>query len=281
MTPSEKRRFLQQNPREQLITKTDLAKYENAWREIPHVISLGAQKNFRDFAGHIDELWMASDSEFNEEYFRNIVARAIIWKYTERMVSRQPWYQGGYRANVVAYSIAKLATMIRTSAGGRVLDFRAIWGKQGISKAMELQLEQIAEAVFNTIVSEDRLVDNVTEWCKKKLCWERVESIKVPLLSSFVADLVDKAELLTVKKDAKKLQETDNGIAAQAEVVQLGGKYWQQISSWAENKNLLTPDEKKIVSIAARIPNRIPPDFQCPKLLEIRTRMIAEGFGYP
>lgn len=171
--------------------------------------------------------------------------------------------------------------MIRTSAGGRVLDFRAIWGKQGISKAMELQLEQIAEAVFNTIVSEDRPVDNVTEWCKKKLCWERVESIKVPLLSSFVADLVDKAELLTVKKDAKKLQKTDNGIAAQAEVVQLGGKYWQQISNWAEKKNLLTPDEKKIVSIAARIPNRIPPDFQCPKLLEIRSKMITEGFGYP
>jgi len=281
MTPSEKRRFLQQNPREQLITKTDLAKYENSWREIPHVISLGAQKNFRDFAGYIDELWKASDSEFNEEYFKNIVARAIIWKYTERMVSRQPWYQGGYRANVVAYSIAKLAMMIRTSAGGRVLDFRAIWGKQGISKAMELQLEQIAEAVFNTIVSEDRPVDNVTEWCKKKLCWERVESIKVPLLSSFVADLVDKAELMTVKKDAKKLQKTDNGIAAQAEVVQLGGKYWQQISNWAEKKNLLTPDEKKIVSIAARIPNGIPPDFQCPKLLEIRSRMIAEGFGYP
>jgi len=281
MTPSEKRRFLQQNPREQLITKTDLAKYENSWREIPHVISLGAQKNFRDFAGYIDELWKASDSAFNEEYFKNIVARAIIWKYTERMVSRQPWYQGGYRANVVAYSIAKLAMMIRTSAGGRVLDFRAIWGKQGISKAMELQLEQIAEAVFNTIVSEDRPVDNVTEWCKKKLCWERVESIKVPLLSSFVADLVDKAELMTVKKDAKKLQKTDNGIAAQAEVVQLGGKYWQQISNWAEKKNLLTPDEKKIVSIAARIPNGIPPDFQCPKLLEIRSRMIAEGFGYP
>jgi hypothetical protein len=281
MTPSEKRRFLQQNPREQLITKTDLAKYENSWREIPHVISLGAQKNFRDFAGYIDELWKASDSEFNEEYFKNIVARAIIWKYTERMVSKQPWYQGGYRANVVAYSIAKLAMMIRTSAGGRVLDFRAIWGKQGISKAMELQLEQIAEAVFNTIVSEDRPVDNVTEWCKKKLCWERVESIKVPLLSSFGADLVDKAELMTVKKDAKKLQKTDNGIAAQAEVVQLGGKYWQQISNWAEKKNLLTPDEKKIVSIAARIPNGIPPDFQCPKLLEIRSRMIAEGFGYP
>jgi len=278
MTASEKRRFLQQNPRDQLITKTDLAKYENAWREIPHVISLGAQKNFRNFAEHIDELWKASDFEFNEEYFRNIVAHAIIWKYTERMVSRQPWYQGGYRANVVAYTIAKLAMMIRTSAKDKVFDFRAIWGRQDVSKAMELQLEKIAEAAFNSIVSEDRPIDNVTEWCKKKLCWERVESLNVPLLPSFIADLVDRAELLITKKDAKKLQKTDNGIAAQAEVVQLGGKYWQQVSYWAGKKNLLTPDEKKLVDIAAQIPTRIPPDFQCPKLLEIRAKMADEGF---
>jgi len=40
----------------------------------------------------------------------------------------------------------------------------------------------------------------------------------------------------------------------------------------------ITTDEKKLVGIAARIPNRIPPDFQCPKLLEIRARMVADGF---
>jgi hypothetical protein len=278
MSSAEKRRFLQQNPREQLITKTDLAKYENAWREIPHIISLGAQKNFRNFAEHIDELWKVSDSDFNEEHFRNIVTRAIIWKYTERMVSRQSWYQGGYRANVVAYTIAKLALLIRTVANDKVLDFRTIWNQQRLSQGMERQLEQIAEAVFNTIVAEDRPVDNVTEWCKKKLCWERVECLKIALFPSFSADLVDRTEFLAAKKDAKKLQKTDTGIAEQAEVVQLGGKYWQQLIYWAEKKNLLTPDEKKLVGIAARIPNRIPPDFQCPKLLEIRTRMVAEGF---
>jgi hypothetical protein len=203
MSPAEKRRFLQQNPRDQLITKTDLAKYEKAWREIPHIISLGAQKNFRYFAEYIDELWKASDSDFNEEHFRNIVARAIIWKYTERMVSRQSWYQGGYRANVVAYTIAKLALLIRTAAKDKVLDFRTIWNQQRISQAMERQLEQIAEAVFNTIVAEDRPVDNVTERCKKKLCWERVECLKIALFPTFNADLVDRTELLAAKKDAK------------------------------------------------------------------------------
>jgi hypothetical protein len=143
---------------------------------------------------------------------------------------------------------------------------------------MEQQLEQIAEAVFKTIVAEDRPVDNVTEWCKKKLCWEQVECLNIALFPLFRSDLVDRTEMLAAKKDAKKLQKTDTGIAEQTVVVQLGGKYWQQLLYWAEKKNLLAPDEKKLIGIAARIPNRIPPDFQSPKLLEIRARMMAEGF---
>ena len=42
-------------------------------------------------------------------YFREAVTKAIVFRAVERLVSEQPWYQGGYRANVVAYAIAKLA----------------------------------------------------------------------------------------------------------------------------------------------------------------------------
>lgn len=105
-----------------------------------------------------------------------------------------------------------------------------------------------------------------------------MECLRIVLFPSFRADLVDRTELLAAIKDAKKLQKTDTGIAEQTVVVQLGGKYWQELLYWAEKKNLLAPDEKKHIGIAARIPNRIPPDFQYPKLLEIRARMAAEGF---
>ena len=46
LSPAKRRQFLEANPRDQLITKTDLAKSEVAWRGLPHVVSLGAQKNF-------------------------------------------------------------------------------------------------------------------------------------------------------------------------------------------------------------------------------------------
>ncbi len=44
MTASEKKKFLLQNPKNQLITKTDLAKVRNTWKGLPHLVSFGAKK---------------------------------------------------------------------------------------------------------------------------------------------------------------------------------------------------------------------------------------------
>lgn len=281
LSPSEKRRFLQQNPRDQLLTKTDLAKYENAWRCLPHIVSRGAQKNFKNFAEWIDELWKISDTDFNEEYFRNVIAKAILWKYTERMVSGQDWYQGGYRANVVAYSIAKLSQIIEIVGKGKVLDFRDIWNRQHISSVLEAGLEVIAEAVSRMIVDPGRPVENVTEWCKNKLCWEKIAELDISLSLRFFAELVAKEELAIAKKDAKGLQKTDKGIASQAEVLGLGAAYWLQLKNWGDTRGLLTPEEEKLASSAARMPAKIPNYYQSQRLLEIKVRIEAEGFVVP
>ncbi len=49
LTPAQKNLFKLQNPSDQLITKVDLAKFENAWRFLPNIVSQGAQKNFITF----------------------------------------------------------------------------------------------------------------------------------------------------------------------------------------------------------------------------------------
>ena len=53
MTPSQKKKFLLQHPRTQMITKTDLAKFENSFNENPDYVSKGAQWNFGKFAEEI------------------------------------------------------------------------------------------------------------------------------------------------------------------------------------------------------------------------------------
>ena len=50
LTTAQRNEFLLLHPRKQLITKTDLAKYENAWRFLPHAVSQGAQRRTRSLS---------------------------------------------------------------------------------------------------------------------------------------------------------------------------------------------------------------------------------------
>jgi len=124
MTLAEKRRFLSKYPKSQMFTKTDLAKFENSFAGIPDTVSKGAQKNFAAYAGEIGSKWDENEKQFNELYFKRLIAKAIVFRYLDCNIMRQPWY-GGYKANIVTYSIAKLVDMI--SGTGEHLDLSRIW----------------------------------------------------------------------------------------------------------------------------------------------------------
>ncbi|MBK6648239.1 MAG: hypothetical protein IPG42_00105 [Betaproteobacteria bacterium] len=51
MFPLQKRQYAIQNPKSQLLSKTDVAKLVNTWRGLPNKVSMGAQKNFLLFCG--------------------------------------------------------------------------------------------------------------------------------------------------------------------------------------------------------------------------------------
>src|SRR6202035_2510271 len=112
LTAAQRKALQLENPRKQLITKTDLAKYDNVWRYLPHIVSMGAQKNFLAFSNYASEEWEKNPDQFNEEYYKRVVVKAMIFRRTEELVSGQQWYQGGYRANIVAYAVAKLSHLI-------------------------------------------------------------------------------------------------------------------------------------------------------------------------
>jgi hypothetical protein len=49
LSVAQKKQFLLLNPKDQVITKTDLAKFENAWRFLPHLVCNGSQHSFIAF----------------------------------------------------------------------------------------------------------------------------------------------------------------------------------------------------------------------------------------
>jgi len=275
---SKKDLFLLQNPRNQVITKTDLAKYENAWRWLPHIVSQGAQKNFLAFANHISTEWEKNPDEFNEEYYRRAIVKAIIFRRTEKLVSEQAWYEGGYRANIVAYTVAKLSNLIQFHGVGKLVDFRAIWNRQALSAAMEQQIAAVAKQVFDTIVHPEGGFQNVTEWCKREICWTRARDAKISLASELANELVEPDIERQAKRQAVTTQKVVTGIEVQTQVVELGPTFWSRLQRWGRLKSLLGPTEDSLLTVAAGIPRKIPTERQSARIMEIKTKMEEEGF---
>lgn len=225
MTSAEQRRFRTEFPRLQMFTKTDLAKFENVWEDHPKFVNWGAQKNFVQFAKRIAGIWEKSSYTFNEFYYQRAIARALIFKRTEKLVSAQRWYNGGYRANIVAYAIAIVCETCRRRK--KSVDFLDIWKTQSLPSTLVETLEVAAKFANDGIVHTPPGISNVTEWCKKDACWTGLESRIAELEDSFPSgfwgSLISLAEQDAKMKDAQKTQKIDNGIDAQRRSVEESG----------------------------------------------------------
>lgn len=278
MSPAEKLRFESDNPRRQVITKTDLAKIENSWRQLPHEVSKGAQKNFDVYSKFVVEEWQRRPLQFNDEFFKSVVAHTIVFRELEQLIPTQTdWYDGGYRANIVTFTIAKLAQIIAEQGAGNVLNVQSIWRTQAISPALSAQLKVIARVMYSVITSPEQGLENVTEWCKKELAWQRAQQQRVSLMPEFAAELVSETEELQRKEDAIGVARIDSDIAAITEVVNYKPSNWRKLRDWGIQSNELTPKDDQLLLLASST-GRIPTPRQALAILEIRKRLQMAGF---
>lgn len=280
MSPAEKLRFEADNPRRQVVTKTDLAKIENSWRQLPHEVSKGAQKNFDVYSKFVIEEWQRRPLQFNDEFFKSVVAHSIVFRELEQLIPTQTdWYDGGYRANIVTYTIAKLAHVIADQGDGNALNIQSIWRTQTISPALSAQLTVIARVMYSVITSPEQGLENVTEWCKKELAWQRSQQQRVSLMPELAAELVSQAEQMELEADAVDTARIDAGIAAITEVVNYKPSNWRRMRDWGNSRQELTAKEDQLLLLAATA-GRVPSEKQAAAILQIRRRLEAEGFGH-
>ena len=111
-------------PPSRKITKTDLAKYMNAWDIKPYLVSLGAQKNFERFMDSLRDPEGQPPAPLPDvTTFKTMIAKAILFKKTHALVRPMfPAFQG----NIAAYLVSLLADRL-----GDRIDLDKIWAKQG------------------------------------------------------------------------------------------------------------------------------------------------------
>ncbi len=279
LTPAKKKQFELQNPKNKVIKKTDLAKVQNTWRGFPHTVSKGAQTNFASFAEYIDEQWTANDEQFNDRYFQSTCALILMFQFLERQITRQSWYEGGYRANVIYYTVAQFHRLVKQQFPGSDLDLSIIWNRQGLPEPIESSLLALSELVFERITDPKRKIMNVTQWCKRLECWETVKTVKLSLPSNLDGCLITIDQEKDAQKAAKKEQKVVNELNAQIEVMKYTSDQWKSLSEFAVKNHLVTPTDVSALAIACKIPEKLPNTYQSKRLLALLKKAIEEGFN--
>lgn len=270
-------KFAATYPKSQVITKTDAARYLNSWDRQPNKVSAGAQKNFVAFADKVAKEWQSSDESFNDSYFKDLVALAILYNAIRASIAKQPWYEQGYLAQMVTYTIAKISDAIEKAHRGK-FNFDAVWQRQAVSDATMSFALDVAQQVLGVLTMAGRPKANVTEWAKDEECWKRVQAFPVVLPESFVAELVSGTAVRSAKKAAREQRQMDDGIEAQAAVLGISREEWLSIKRFAEGRGLLGPTDAGILQVVTRLSAGLPSEKQAARLLELRQRAIANGY---
>ncbi len=280
MSAAKRDQFLRLNPRQQVVTKTDLAKVENCFDLLPEVACKGAEKSFTEFAEQVTEEWAdeRTRSLYGDDWYRSAVARIILFRATEGLVSNAPWYEGGYRAQIVAYTLARLAALAEAGSEGGRLDYLKIWASQTAGEMLERQLLTIAETMTNVLRSPPLAGQNVSEWAKQQACKKIAMETAVSTDPDLDKFLIARSDSRAADREERGNQRVTEGLANVSSVVALGAESWRAIQSFARAKRLISAADERALKIACAMPRVIPTDRQAERLQSVKLRCQQAGF---
>lgn len=278
LKPAEKTRFIIENPKSQVVDKTLLSKTEVMWGKRPDIVSKGAQESFKKFAEEITETLEKDNLAITESFFKDAICRVILFRVTEKLISAAPWYDGGFRAQTVAYTISYLSAL--TQESGLHLNFDLIWETQEIPESLTDMLKLISEQVYQKITHPAAGYANITQWTKNPLCWKSVQEIDLdfPELDSKL--FIDREEKNYQIKESKEVKAVDKGIDAQIFVLKVANKDWNKLCKYYSNykgiKNLSSMQLDMLSKITSgKIP--YPSEKQSKILYQIYNEAKSEG----
>lgn len=265
-------------PENQVIKMVDLAKYMEIYLGNPDKVSKGKQAIVKVFAEQIKKDWVKSDKDYNDYYFKRVVALAIMFKSTDDIIKQTDWYKEkhSYKANVIAYTMSIIFNYIRTKKKGFDIDFLRIWNSQELYTELSNQLRILCTEVYKFITRDDRGTENVTEWCKREACWESAKKERWPITSEFLSTLVSAS---IDKKEAKTNRDVMNDVDLLKTIMAYGSDYWMKVLLWGNKRHLLASMEETYIrqAVNIQITGKTPSVKAAKIIMRARERLIEEG----
>lgn len=278
LTEAQKKQYLLENPKSQYLDKTFLAKSEVSWLQKPNIVSKGAQESFKYFAENITKKLEEDNLAINEKYFKDCVARVIMFRGVERLISNSEWYDGGFRAQTVTYSIAYLSYEI--SKMKQFLNFELIWELQSLPTELEKVLKRITKYVYEDITDPPQGIANISQWCKREACWDSVKNLDFNLVID-TGLLIGREENRYVARSEKTEKVLESGIQMQEFVVLEPIDSWGKlVEYYAQNGQAggVSATQMDILSKMARGSLGLPSEKQARILYQLYHKAKGEGF---
>lgn len=247
------KRFTLKFPKKQIINKEQLAMYLTAIDLKPHIVSKGKNWTMKEFGTKIGLDYRSNKALFNEFYFKRCICAAIIFRSVDLYLesnkdsAKKPtgfWYKsGGYKGNIVPYTIAKILSSIPK---GYTLNWDYIWQKQSLSPAFMREVEKVTKITNDFICDSHGVI--VTEYCKRASTWEEYrDTVKYELSADFINELMPETLIKEQEASAKTEQKEMNDLQVVMEVVSKGADYWNKLMTAGMQKSLLSYQEQTAV----------------------------------
>lgn len=228
------RDFVNQHPKKQRFTKTDISKWEMAWEMRPDIASKGGEQSFDFF--HKTQL-KADNIVADRNYFHHLIAKAIIYQSIGDICK-----QNGIKGYINIICNYVLSTLAWKSRGNLDLDY--VWNHQEIHPSMRPLIEAAVDIVnkYNMKLGQEGLNPSVK--AKKDTFWKDVTLRMVGLPELDKALLAVNEEELTAESQAKIEQ-----------FEKLPADTWQQLAIWGKDAKKLSLLERKKLDHAYALAN--------------------------
>ena len=235
-----RKKFDREYPTHQRFTKEDLAKFENSWRGLPHIVNRGGQKNFTQFmafikddSGDLPDKWDPSP-----EAFRRYIGKAILFRDVQHIVKSDESITA-YRINVTTFTVALLAEKT-----ARRIDLDAIWKRQEISPALTETAKRWAPTVFKSLLEySQKQTVHIDNTLKDPATWQHILSLSLKVPASVERELMPVSAVAegssggygAGKNSAENLSSEDHNNAARC--MELNASQWMAIVTWGNKSS--------------------------------------------
>lgn len=231
----DQKRFQAKFPKDQLITKEQLGMYLTTMAQRPHIVAKGKNFVIKEFNTIITQEYRANKAVFNEFYFKKCICAAIIYRTVDNYLETNKdsakkqtgfWYKaGGYKLDIVPYSIAKI---LHSIPKGYTLNWDYIWNHQMVSPAFMREIELATKMTNDFICDSHGII--VTEYCKKEDTWVAFrDTVSYTPSDRFIDELMPEELVKEQEESAQKEQKGVDDLKYVMQIIEPGAEYWQKL----------------------------------------------------